>query len=52
MELRALKWPLLDRSAKAWLDEPARIVLPNATARPDEIDPSEFGAVYFTVVMR
>ncbi|GLC26995.1 type 1 glutamine amidotransferase domain-containing protein [Roseisolibacter agri] len=48
LEPRALKWPLLDRSAKAWLDDPARMALLASTARPDEIDPAEFDAIYFT----
>lgn len=38
LEPRALKWPLLDASAKAWLNDPARMRLLSQTARPDEID--------------
>ncbi len=48
LEPRALKWPLLDASAKAWLADPARMALVTSTARPDEIDPARFVAVYFT----
>ncbi len=48
LEPRALKWPLLDASAKAWLDDAARMKLLSETARPDEIDPSEFDVIYFT----
>lgn len=48
LEPRALKWPLLDASAKAWLDDPERMALLAATASPDRIDPSEFDAIYFT----
>jgi len=48
LEPRALKWPLLDASAKAWLDDPQRMALLADTKRPDEIDPSQFDAIYFT----
>jgi putative intracellular protease/amidase len=48
LEPRALKWPLLDMSARAWLGDPARMALLATTARPDEINPAEFDAIYFT----
>jgi len=48
LEPRALKWPLLDASAKAWLNDPAKMALLETTSRPDEIDPADFDAVYFT----
>lgn len=48
LEPRALKWPLIDASAKAWLNDPERMALLDATARPDEIDPADFDAIYFT----
>lgn len=48
LEPRALKWPLADASAKAWLHDPARMALLADTARPDDIDPASFDAVYFT----
>jgi putative intracellular protease/amidase len=48
LEPRALKWPLLDASAKAWLNDPARMALLSQTARPDEIDASQFDVIYFT----
>ncbi len=48
LEPRALKWPLLDASAKAWLNEKKRMALLTATARPDEIDPSDYDVIYFT----
>lgn len=48
LEPRALKWPLLDGSARAWLNDPARMELLATTARPDEIDPERFDAIYFT----
>lgn len=48
LEPRAVKWPLIDKSAKAWLDDPAKMALLTETACPDEIDPGEFDAIYFT----
>lgn len=48
LEPRALKWPLLDASAKAWLDNPRRMALLAGTGRPDGIDPTRFDAIYFT----
>lgn len=48
LEPRAIKWPLLDASAKAWLDDPQRMALLAQTKRPDEIDPTLFDAIYFT----
>lgn len=48
LEPRALKWPLLDASAKAWLADGKKMELLERTARPDEIDPAEFDAIYFT----
>ncbi len=48
LEPRSLKWPLADASVKAWLADPARSALLSTTARPDEIDPADFDAIYFT----
>src|SRR5579883_1778747 len=48
LEPRALKWPFLDASAKDWLDHPARMALLASTARPNDIDPADCDAVYFT----
>lgn len=48
LEPRALKWPLLDGSAKRWLDEKTRSAQLAATARPEEIDPAGYDAIYFT----
>jgi putative intracellular protease/amidase len=45
---RALKWPLLDSSAKAWLKDPQRMGLLANTASPDEIETAAFDAIYFT----
>lgn len=48
LEPRALKWPLLDASAKVWLNDKARMALLASTARPDEIDPEDYDVIYFT----
>lgn len=48
LEPRALKWPLLDASAKAWIENPDRMALLAGTKRPEDIDPSRFDAIYFT----
>jgi putative intracellular protease/amidase len=48
LEPRALKWPLLDASARAWLDDSRRMGLLAETNRPGDIDPTQFDAIYFT----
>jgi len=48
LEPRSLKWPNIDASAKRWLADPAFMALLSNTARPDEIDPKDFDAIYFT----
>lgn len=48
LEPRALKWPLADQSTKAWLADEQRSSLLSSTARADEIDPTQFDAIYFT----
>lgn len=48
LEPRALKWPTLDASAKSWLADPARMALLEDTASPDQIDPADYEAIYFT----
>lgn len=48
LEPRALKWPLLDASAKAWLNDRAKMTLLDNTASPDQIDAAAFDAIYFT----
>lgn len=48
LEPRSLKWPLADASARNWLADPARMALLSSTARPDDIDPADFDATYFT----
>jgi putative intracellular protease/amidase len=48
LEPRALKWPLMDTSAKTWLTDKTRSARLSATLRPDEIDPADYDAIYFT----
>ncbi|MBB3140914.1 type 1 glutamine amidotransferase domain-containing protein [Halomonas organivorans] len=48
LEPRALKWPLLDTSARAWLADADRRSLLSATASPNDIDAADFDAIYFT----
>lgn len=48
LEPRSLKWPNIDATAKAWLADDARMALLSETARPDEIAPTDFDAIYFT----
>ncbi|MFC7446932.1 type 1 glutamine amidotransferase domain-containing protein [Rhodococcus daqingensis] len=48
LEPRSLKWPNVDATAKAWLADDARKALLSNTARPDEVDPADFDAIYFT----
>ncbi len=43
-----MKWPLLDASARAWLADGERMALLSSTASPDEIDPADYDAIYFT----
>lgn len=48
LEPRALEWPLLDRSARAWLEDPERMALLADTAKPGDIDAADVDAIYFT----
>ncbi|MDR2983483.1 MAG: type 1 glutamine amidotransferase domain-containing protein [Nocardiopsaceae bacterium] len=48
LEPRSLKWPNADATAKAWLADPQRMALLENTARPEEIDPADYAAIYFT----
>lgn len=48
LEPRSLKWPSADASVKAWLADKTCQALLSTTARPDEIDPADFDAIYFT----
>ena len=48
LERRSLKFPNYDKSAKAWKADNANMALLASTASPDEIDPAECDAIYFT----
>lgn len=48
LEPRSLKWPLADASVKAWQSDKDCQALLATTARPDQIDPADFDAIYFT----
>ncbi|NLE78640.1 MAG: type 1 glutamine amidotransferase domain-containing protein [Rhodococcus sp.] len=48
LEPRSLKFPTYDRSARAWHTDPQRMALLENTLGPDEIDPAEYDAIYFT----
>lgn len=48
LEPRSLKWPLADASVRAWRADRTRMALLSATARPDDVDPADFDAIYFT----
>lgn len=48
LEPRSLKWPVADHSTKAWLADKDHSSLLSATSRPEDIDPTNFDAIYFT----
>ena len=48
LEPRALRWPFLDASARAWLSEPARMALLATTAALTGIDPADYEAICLT----
>lgn len=48
LEPRSLKFPNYDKSAKAWKADDAKMALLVDTASPEDIDSSEFDAIYFT----
>ncbi|OLR95063.1 type 1 glutamine amidotransferase domain-containing protein [Actinokineospora bangkokensis] len=48
LEPRALKFPNYDKTAKAWRNDPAKMALLENTLSPDEIDPTDYDAIYFT----
>ncbi|MFG3370907.1 type 1 glutamine amidotransferase domain-containing protein [Streptomyces sp. NPDC090032] len=48
LEPRALKFPNYDKTAKAWRADPGKTALLENTASPDQIDASEYDAIYFT----
>lgn len=48
LEPRSLRWPFLDTSARNWLSDPSRMELLENTLSPEQIDSSEYDAIYFT----
>ncbi|WP_039800660.1 type 1 glutamine amidotransferase domain-containing protein [Nocardia araoensis] len=48
LEPRSLKFPSYDKTAKAWRSDPARMALLESTAHPDQIEPADYDAIYFT----
>ena len=48
LEPRSLMFPTYDRAAKAWRADPERMALLESTLSPDEIDPDDYAAIYFT----
>ncbi|MEE2570114.1 type 1 glutamine amidotransferase domain-containing protein [Pseudarthrobacter sp. J64] len=48
LEPRSLKFPAYDKAAKSWHTNPDRMALLENTASPDEINPADFDAIYFT----
>ena len=48
LEPRSLKFPNDDKTAKAWRADPTKMALLAATLSPDQIDSSDYDAIYFT----
>lgn len=48
LEPRSLKFPNVDQSAKAWHADPQRMALLETTKSPEDIESSDFDAIYFT----
>ncbi|BBZ66995.1 type 1 glutamine amidotransferase domain-containing protein [Mycolicibacterium insubricum] len=48
LEPRSLTFPNYDKSAKAWRNDDAKMALLEHTAAPEQIDPADFDAIYFT----
>ena len=48
LEPRSLKFPNSDRSTKAWRADATKAALLENTPSPDDIDPADFDAIYFT----
>lgn len=48
LEPRALKFPNIDKTAKAWLEDPAKMALLESTLSPDQVDSAAYDAIYFT----
>ena len=48
LEPRSLRFPTYDRAVKAWHGDTERMALLENTAAPDDIDPADYDAIYFT----
>lgn len=48
LEPRSLKWPNSDKSAKNWLKDPEKMALLSNTKRPEQVNPEDYDAVFFT----
>ncbi|MFT4083229.1 MAG: type 1 glutamine amidotransferase domain-containing protein [Nocardioides sp.] len=48
LEPRALKFPNYDKTAKAWRADPAKMALLENTLSPDQVDSTDYDAIYFT----
>ncbi|WP_115790417.1 type 1 glutamine amidotransferase domain-containing protein [Arthrobacter silvisoli] len=48
LEPRSLKFPSYDRTAKAWRADPGRMALLENTLSPEQLDPADYDAIYFT----
>ncbi|MGU3498343.1 type 1 glutamine amidotransferase domain-containing protein [Mycobacterium sp. C31M] len=48
LEPRSLKFPSYDKTAKAWHTDPAKMALLENTRSPDEIDSTDYDAIFFT----
>ncbi|SDP61886.1 Putative intracellular protease/amidase [Klenkia soli] len=48
LEPRSLKFPNYDKTAKAWRADPARMALLENTLSPDQVDPADYEAIFFT----
>lgn len=48
LEPRSLTFPNEDRTAKAWQADPAKMALLENTLSPDQVEASDFDAIYFT----
>ena len=48
LEPRSLKWPVYDASAKSWVNDKEKMALLDSTLKPQDIDPTEYDAIYFT----
>ncbi|MCA0438598.1 MAG: type 1 glutamine amidotransferase domain-containing protein, partial [Actinobacteria bacterium] len=46
LEPRSLKFPNDDKTAKAWRADPTKMALLAATLSPDQIDASDYDAIY------